>query len=254
MPGKRFPEVWSGLLIVVALAVVCSLLVVGCGKKSAPPPPVAVTPTPPQPPATQPATSATGKPGSAPPSELSKLGEKAEDIYDVVKAKDWPKAKADFAEVEAGLTKVEKTAAAEDTEASQALRKAVTDLSRAIKSNEQQAAMAAGNQITSLVMRLEGKSRLPAPAAIGKLDYYGRELETWSLSKDTARLKATAGDLEKEWVSVKPEVLAKGGKEQAAAFDRLVTKLKAAQTPAEFSQLATPILDEVDNLEKVFTK
>ena len=36
-------------------------------------------------------------------------------------------------------------------------------------------------------------------------------------------------------------------------LSRLIAQVEAAQSPADFGKLATPVLDEVDNLEKVFT-
>lgn len=51
---------------------------------------------------------------------------------------------------------------------------------------------------------------------------------------------------------MKAKIEAKGGTKEAAVFDGLVVKTEAAKTPADYAKLAAPILDEVDNLEKVF--
>ncbi len=48
------------------------------------------------------------------------------------------------------------------------------------------------------------------------------------------------------------KVEANGGKKEAAAFEKLVVKTDASRAAADYGKLATPILDEVDNLEKVF--
>ena len=64
----------------------------------------------------------------------------------------------------------------------------------------------------------------------------------------------TAQAIRQTWNSVKPKVEAKGGTKQAQNFETLVAKTDAAANIADYAKVATPILDEVDNLEKVFEK
>ena len=55
------------------------------------------------------------------------------------------------------------------------------------------------------------------------------------------------------WNALRPPLEAAGGVSEAERFDKLIAQVQAAQSPADFGKLATPVLNEVDNLEKVFT-
>ena len=70
------------------------------------------------------------------------------------------------------------------------------------------------------------------------LDYYGREFEIWSASGNAAQLKTTAKEFRQTWNTLRPAVQARNSSE--------------AKAPAEYGRLATPVLNAVDNLEKVF--
>jgi hypothetical protein len=187
-----------------------------------------------------------------PPPALEQLGEHAEDLYDQLQAANWTKAAADYAWFKTGLQELEKTPGPAP-QSRQDITAAVGKLGQEIKAKRQQAAMAAANRVTWLVMQTSSSYKLPVPIAVGQLDYYGRELQVWSLSKDKQRLATTVADLTKTWQSLKPQVLARGGHQQATQFDKLVAQLQQTTDPGALNKLATPILDEVDNLEKVFS-
>ena len=78
-------------------------------------------------------------------------------------------------------------------------------------------------------------------------------LACWALM-NALPSRATVAGLRQNWDSVKAAVRAKGGNAEAQKFDALVAQAEAAKTPEDFAKVAKPILDEVDNLEKVFTK
>lgn len=54
------------------------------------------------------------------------------------------------------------------------------------------------------------------------------------------------------WNADKPKIEAKGAGKVAAKFESLVAQAEKAASVADYTKVATPILDEVDNLEKVF--
>ena len=53
---------------------------------------------------------------------------------------------------------------------------------------------------------------------------------------------------------MRPQVESHGGSAQAQKFDNLVAQVQAAKSDNEYGLLATAVLDQVDNLEKVFNK
>ncbi len=80
---------------------------------------------------------------------------------------------------------------------------------------------------------------------------YGRELEIWDEAKDASKLQATAREMRKTWDAVRPSIEAKNPA-VAKKFEGLVAQVEAAKAPADYAKVAKPVLDEVDNLEKVF--
>jgi hypothetical protein len=89
------------------------------------------------------------------------------------------------------------------------------------------------------------------PIEVVMLDYYGRELEIWVEAKDAGKLQATASEMRKTWNAVRPSIEAKNPA-VAKKFEGLVAQVEAAKAPADYAKVAKPVLDEVDNLEKVF--
>lgn len=53
---------------------------------------------------------------------------------------------------------------------------------------------------------------------------------------------------------MRPRVETNGGTAEVAKSGDLISKVQAADTPARYTGLVTPVLDEVDNLEKIFKK
>ena len=188
-----------------------------------------------------------------PKAVIAEVGELGENIYDFAKDKDWKQVaeKITSLKKEAESLRSQLKAA---KEAKEQLGKCIAALEKAIPAKDRQATMQQANQITLIAADLSEPFHPQIPVDIVRLDYFGRELEICSEAKDEAKLKKTAEALSKTWDKVRPSVKDHGGTAEAKTFDALVEKLKEAKTPAQFGKIATPILDEVDNLEKVFTK
>ena len=93
--------------------------------------------------------------------------------------------------------------------------------------------------------------KLSVPVEVTRLDYYGRELEVWAQAQDAYKLQVTAREMRPEWDALRPSIEAKSATE-ANTFDALIARVESAKTPADYTRVATPVLDEVDNLEKLF--
>lgn len=183
------------------------------------------------------------------PVSLSDAGEYGENTYDMAKAKNWTKAAEKLHELKQSQSQM-----ANDGIKSAELDAAIAALDMDVAAKDETATLRDANQVTFIVADLTAKYNPPIPVEVTKLDYYGRELEIWSMAKDDAKLKSTAQNLRQTWNGVKPKVEAKGGAKQAQNFEMLVAKLDAAQNTNDYAKVAAPILDEVDNLEKVFEK
>lgn len=186
----------------------------------------------------------------APPKTLADAGEYGENVYDMAKASNWTKAAAKLNLLKESATRL-KTAVQNASELDR-LASGITLLDQAVKLRNRQTAMREANQVTLIVANLNMPYKLAVPIEVTKLDFYGRELEIWSAEKDTDKLHSTAVEMRRTWDAVRPAIESHNGKTEAKRFGDLVAKVEQAKTPDEYARLATPVLDEVDNLENVF--
>ena len=187
------------------------------------------------------------------PESLVNVGEFGENAYDLAKASDWSKVTEKLNALKEETKKLSgdlKDAKAEHKRLSEVLG----NLAKAVAAKDKLAAMREANQITKIAADLTEPFNPQIPAAVTRLDFYGRELELGTETKDKAQLKAAAEGLRKNWDKIRPAVKSKGGDAEAKRFDALMTSLEAAKTVEDYGKLVRPFLDEVDNLEKVFTK
>ncbi len=185
------------------------------------------------------------------PSSIVNTGEFAENIYDAVKARNWTLANEKLASLKTAAQQ-SRLQASKEKAAEARLDPAISALEKAIASKNRSKAMQRSNEITSIAADLATPFHPVVPTDVSRLDYYGRELEVWVAENNIAKLRSTVQELRKTWDRLRPAVESHGGQAVAAQFDSLVARAVAAQTPGEFEKVATPILDEVDKLEKVF--
>jgi len=188
-----------------------------------------------------------------PQAVIAEVGELGENIYDLAKDKDWTKVGKKLTSLTKEAESLRKQVKAAD-EAKAHLNKSITVLKKSVEAKDQHKTMEQANQVTLIAANLTDPFDPKVPTDVTRLDFYGRELEVWSAVKDEAKLKVAADALQKTWKKVRPAVVEHGGKAEAIKFDGLVAMLRRAKSTVEFKDVATPILDEVDNLEKVFAK
>jgi hypothetical protein len=176
------------------------------------------------------------------PESLVNVGEFGENAYDLAKAGDWPKVN-------------DKVKALKDAmEEQKRLGEVLGALAKAAAAKDKLATMREANQITKIAADLSEPFNPEIPAGVTRLDFYGRELELGTATKDKTQLKAAAEGLRKDWDKLRAGVKSKGGDAEAKRFEALLTSVEAAKTIEDYGKLVMPILDEVDNLEKVFKK
>jgi hypothetical protein len=207
---------------------------------------VAVTP------ATARAAADSGTVSSAPPRAVADVGEYGEQIYDQAVGSHWDKAKPLMDSLDAAA-KALPDESRNATERGQ-LTSVLDTLRSAVAAKQRETATEAANRVTFLAAKISAPYGPATPVDVVLLDYYGRELEVQAARKDMAKLKATAADIRRTWDAVKAQVVSHGGAAAAAKTDSLVAQIDAAKSPAEFSRLAKPFLDVVDELEKPFER
>lgn len=185
-----------------------------------------------------------GAPASAPAP-----GELAENIYDLSKASDWGTATA---KLDTLRTVVEASVATSTVRVDKAQ---IARLGQAVSARERATAMEAANALTrDFAPASAAAARVPVEIVL--LDYLGRELEIGAARGDAglSRIRSTVTDIRQTWSAVRANVVSRGGSAEAEAFDRVVSRLGTARSPADYGAVATPILDEVDRLEAVFNR
>ena len=194
------------------------------------------------------------------PPAVAGVGHHAENAYDAAKIGNWAYGTATVDSLRAVVgqlpdstsTELAKLGSLRDT-----LGVTLGMLEKAMSSRDSTRAMHAANRITELGARLSEPYGPSTPVGVTLLDFYGRELELWGgTSAKTAdeKLRDVAASIRRTWDATRPQLLAKGGEKEAARFDSLAVRVGSAKTRAEYVGLSALILDQVDNLEKVFNR
>jgi hypothetical protein len=196
---------------------------------------------------------AAGAQGQQPPASLVDVGEFGENIYDLTKAKDWVKVGQKMKALEDATKKLAIDLKGAET-GQKRLGMTLKALGKAIAAKDEQATKREANMVTLIAADLIEPFNPEIPAAVTRLDYYGRELEIWVLAKDTGKLKTTGDAMRATWGKLQPAVKSKGGNAEAKRFNDLMGQVAAAKAVDDYARITTLILDQVDNLEKVFKK
>lgn len=199
-----------------------------------------------------PPASTAAQPGNPEAATVAAVGSHGEDLYDAIAANKW-QAAGPIMDSLARASSSLSGSAATSPEAHQ-LSAVVDTLRRVVPARQHDAALEAANRVTYLAARMEAPYRPTTPVEVLLLDYYGRELQIWSAVHNTGRLATTRTELQATWNTLRPAIQARGRGDQATRTDSLVRQITASTSPAATARLAKPFLDEVDELEKVFTK
>jgi hypothetical protein len=185
------------------------------------------------------------------PKSLTEASEYSENMYDLVKANDWVNANLKFNLLKSAVKRMHGEVNGQHKDVFQ-IDTEINELEKAIVSKDSQVSMREANQITLFAANLTALYNPTIPFEVSKLDYYGRELEIWAMANDINKLKSTSKEMRQTWDELRPLVESHGGAIQAKKFEELVIRVEQAQSFADYAQLAKLVLDEVDNLEKVF--
>jgi hypothetical protein len=191
-------------------------------------------------------------PANAVPAAVTQVGEAAEDAYDQVATGDWVAAKKQLALLEQRLPQFQNAIAPNQASLRNQLTTEVQSLRQAIAAQNRIAAMQAANEMTRIANEVTSRYATVPPAAVAHLDYLGRKLQIEAAQSDTKALAATTQEVRQTWQSLRPEVIAKGGQQQAETFDNVLAELARATTSQSYAKGATRLLDEVDHIEAVF--
>jgi hypothetical protein len=182
------------------------------------------------------------------PQAIFDTGEYGENIYEAARVNDWTTATNRLVSLKDAAARLPSNANSRDEEQ---LDATINALDGAVSAKDRQQAQIEANQVTLEAMNLSAPYKPQVPIGVSKLDYYGHELQIWSSANDEAKLKATTNEMRQTWETARPMVESRDPAE-AQTFDELVGSIEASNTPSQYGDLAEPLLEEVDNLERLF--
>lgn len=193
------------------------------------------------------------------PPAVAQVGHHSENVYDLAKSSNWPGVRASVDSLRAAVKLLPVSGAQADVMRSlrDTVGATVDTLDRAVTARDMAKLMRSANRLTQLGAALAAPYGPRTPSGVTLLDFYGRELEFWAAMPGApaeAHLRETASAVRRTWDEIRPQVIARGGASEAASFDSLVSQVMTARTKTQYARLATPVLDKVDFLERVFTR
>jgi hypothetical protein len=186
--------------------------------------------------------------------EVEALSGYAEEIYALAKFNRWNKIRKKLDELKKSETSLKLIRSEENDFFSQRMRKKIEDLEQAISAKNRRDTLRSANNITYLEVAMVGQFKPRVPTNVMLLGYCGRELEIFSEEKDIDKLSNFVIRMHLIWQNLIPQLIQRGETKEIKNFSDIMKRLEMAKTPEEYSFLAKQVLDEVENLEKVFKK
>jgi hypothetical protein len=190
------------------------------------------------------------------PKEVHFVAEKAEDLIDFLLNGQWAKAESAVDDIVQNEKKVEDEMLKNRLPLSTAdeFSYFVFRLRQLAKERRQpvRAALVA-NQITNLLIDLQGSYPQTIPIDISRIDYLGREIVLLSRTPHSSDLlKKRITQLENVWRGLKPAIEKQKGGKIILQMDRVITNLKKESSSPKIEKAGNRILDLVDNMEALF--
>ncbi len=183
--------------------------------------------------------------------DLTKISQSSQQLYKLIKAHHWRKAEAENRKLH-NLTNDLATKFQPKIPEFKKLTAKIDLIDQAIANKDTQIAMRNSNQITFVVAEINKRFLQKVPVEVTLLNYYERELEIWIPTGNKPWLRKTANNISRNWLSIRPLVLANGDKKEAHKFDMLISTLAHASSLNDYIQATTLLQKEQDSLEKVF--
>jgi hypothetical protein len=190
------------------------------------------------------------------PSEIYFVAERSEDVIDFYLQNNWPSAHMVVDSISASQDSIK------NYFYQNRMPQMVSDLYDYLifqlsfltgeKQGPLQAALAA-NQITRIMIELEGDYVHSVPVQVPLMDYLGRELITLAkFPEDYGMLPRRLDELEKNWSNLRPQILLRNGQALAIKVDQTIDQIKETTDHQKIEQEGNVILDLVDEIENLF--
>jgi hypothetical protein len=192
------------------------------------------------------------------PASLESIEKNAEDMIDDIAKKDWVKANDKILAIEKEWSTY-KSLAKQANASQQQIETFTTDLHQAkqmVQAKKQYESALAANKLTLDAVGFMELYHPKVPTAVGKLDYYGRQVLLTAEHGDWQQASKDAKAAEEVWNTIKGKV-EKINAAHAKTFSDTLMKMSDAvkkRNVALTKQLSQKLLDDVDTLEADFNK
>jgi hypothetical protein len=183
--------------------------------------------------------------------DLTKISQSSQHIYKLAKVHHWRKLRDENKKLQTFIKDLETNFPSKTRQFKKLIHK-IDLLNTAIANKDSQIAMRNSNQITFIVAEMNKNFPKKIPMEVTLLNYYERELEIWIPTENKPWLTKIAKNINRNWLSIRPLVLAHGNKTEVHKFDMLIATLNHSSLFNEYSRITTLLQKEQDNLEQVF--
>jgi hypothetical protein len=178
---------------------------------------------------------------------LNDIADSAKQIYHLIKAENWAGANQNLATLQTMMQSL----GAMPTHAAERIRLDMWMIPlKSLVAAKQHLAMDAANQLTMAATRLTTPFDRSVPLEVAMLDYYGRELETWSTCGNVAQLQRVANQLQQTWGTLRPAIQAYGNVDLLQKGDTLISLVSSADSLSEYNSIAPSLMAEVNDLQQ----
>ena len=183
------------------------------------------------------------------PAPLKALGESGEHAFEKIYAHKYGKTLHDIAALHKNAARLEGELSSNELDS---LYESISALEKGLSINDRHAALLASNHITAQVADASRPYHPSMPVEVVLLDYNGRELLLWAEADDLPKLKDTAKNIHVLWKTLIPDMEKRQESGVVQTFGTLVERLNHATTTHDYADVATPLLDGVDDIEKIY--
>lgn len=187
--------------------------------------------------------------------ELEILIDNAKDIYEHAKSNKWKHIGSRLH----AIKKAEHQSFAAVTNENTAgllpkLVETTAGLDEAVSSQRRLDAMIQANRIMIIAAKMMAPFNPRIPTNIAVIGYSARKLEILAESHDIAIMQDIVYRIHLSWQPLIPQVIEHGGSKEIKKFAEIMKRMETAKSSEEYGRQASLVLEEVNNLEQMFTK
>lgn len=134
------------------------------------------------------------------------------------------------------------------------LVEATTGLDEAVSSQHRLDAMIQANKIMIIAAKMMAPFNPRIPTNIAVIGYSARKLEILAESHDIAKMQEIVYRIHLSWQQLIPQVIEHGGTKEIKKFAEIMKRMETAKSSEEYGRQGSLVLEEVSNLEQMFSK